>query len=194
MFEERRNRYEDDVVDVRKEKSLSTDEVEEHDERGPLVSLIVGNIGAELEVELLLARYDSLLQSSAFGGRGGGTSSFGSGEGARMSITRSCSSVSVSAGGNTRSTGTPSPRSLQTRAIFSRRNAIGEGIVKLGSYRESHSESRVYVEDRLSLSFCGRAWGGVLISAEKECERSRVANGGSEAGRRRDTLTEAESG
>lgn len=56
MDEERRNRYEDEVVDVRKEKSLSTDEVEEHDERGLLASLIVGSIGVELEVELLLAR------------------------------------------------------------------------------------------------------------------------------------------
>lgn len=67
-------------------------------------------------------------------------------------------------------------------------------MVKLGSYRESHNESRVYVEDRLSLSFCGRGCGEVLISAEKLGERSRVANGRSEAGRRRDPLTEAESG
>ena len=181
-------------MEVRNEKSLSTDDVDEHEERG-LISSIVGSIGDELDVELLLARLQSLLHSSVFGGRGGGTSSFGSGSGARISSTRS-SSKADSSGGKTRSTGTPSPRSLQTRAIFSLRSAIGDGMVKLGSYNESQSESRVYVEDRASFdSFWGRrcGTGGVLYvpswagasAAEKERERFRVETGGSDAGRRR---------
>ena len=42
-------------MEVRNEKSLSTDDVDEHEERG-LISSIVGSIGDELDVELLLAR------------------------------------------------------------------------------------------------------------------------------------------